>query len=201
MPYRNKPMHCPRCGKQLVRYEQRDKWRCKECTGALVGGEQLEVELGDFAKSVLDGDADPRRPAIHPCPYCAYPMTPYTIELAALPGEDSGREEKPLRGIELDRCVDDRVVWFDGGEIGRVRDAIAPTNAEQPSLFTNALGFVAALREQTQAMRAGKLDEIPLAEPLEIKPGEWEARKNCGDGACNGVIGDDGKCKECGRAA
>ncbi len=31
--------------------------------------------------------------------------------------------------------------------------------------------------------------------------GEWERRQLCSDGACVGVIGDDGTCKVCGRAA
>ena len=30
---------------------------------------------------------------------------------------------------------------------------------------------------------------------------EWSERKLCPDGACVGVIGDDGKCKMCGRTA
>lgn len=31
--------------------------------------------------------------------------------------------------------------------------------------------------------------------------GEWSERKLCPDGGCTGVIGDDGKCKVCGRTA
>jgi len=30
---------------------------------------------------------------------------------------------------------------------------------------------------------------------------DWDQRMLCADGACNGVIGDDGTCKVCGRAA
>jgi hypothetical protein len=29
--------------------------------------------------------------------------------------------------------------------------------------------------------------------------GDWESRRLCGDGNCIGVIGPDGRCKECGR--
>ena len=180
MAFRDKPMRCPRCGKDLVRYEQRDKWRCKHCLGALVGIEALEVEIGPLAAHVIADLADPQRPAIHPCPVCAFPMTPYTVH-----------------GIELDRCQNDFVVWFDGGEIGKVRKAIP---APDPSpLFTNTLEFVKQLREQSQAMRGGELVEIPLAEPLAIDPAEWERRRLCGDGTCIGVLGDDGRCKVCGR--
>ena len=31
--------------------------------------------------------------------------------------------------------------------------------------------------------------------------GGWDQRELCPDGACVGVIGDDGLCKTCGRAA
>jgi hypothetical protein len=56
------------------------------------------------------------------------------------------------------------------------------------------------------------------AEIVQIKPGDshiaadsadtgiesepdWEDRKLCPDGSCIGVIGPDGRCKECGREA
>ena len=179
MPFRGQ-LGCPRCGKALVRYEERDKWRCKECAGALVGIEQLEVEIGDLAAHVIADAADPKRPALHPCPICAFPLTPYTVN-----------------GIELDRCQNDFVVWFDGGEIGKLRKTIP--EPEQSPLFTNTFGFIAQLREQTTKMREGLLAPIPLAEALEIKPHEWEKRRLCGDGACTGVLGADGACKLCKR--
>lgn len=182
-------MQCPRCGKDLVRYEGRDKWRCKACRGALVGAEQLEVEIGELARSVIDDDADPDRPAIHPCPACAFPLTPYTI---ARGGPKGGV-------IELDRCVNDGLVWFDGGEIGKVRSTI-PLEQDSP-LLTNTLQFILQLREQQRAEAAGELDDIPPAEPLKLAPGEWENRAVCPDGSCNGVIGDDGSCSVCGKRA
>ena len=129
-------MPCPRCGATLVRYEDREKWRCKTCGGALVGGDQLAVEIGQFARRVLEEPADPDRPALHPCPVCAFPMTPYTIGA----GKTSA--------IELDRCVDDTLVWFDHAEIGKVRALPEP---EQPSLLTNASKFLSDLREARQA--------------------------------------------------
>jgi hypothetical protein len=33
-----------------------------------------------------------------------------------------------------------------------------------------------------------------------VSVAEWTEREVCPDGACIGVIGDDGKCKVCGRA-
>ncbi len=33
----------------------------------------------------------------------------------------------------------------------------------------------------------------------DISDAEWENRRLCPDGNCIGVIGPDGRCKECGR--
>ena len=41
-------------------------------------------------------------------------------------------------------------------------------------------------------------DELQPESPSEI--GEWKERKLCPDGACVGVIGDDNKCRVCGKA-
>ena len=35
--------------------------------------------------------------------------------------------------------------------------------------------------------------------PASISDDDWENRRLCADGNCIGVIGPDGKCKECGR--
>ena len=180
-PFRDQPMQCPRCGKQLSQYADRQKWRCKSCNGVLVGGEQLVVEIGPNAENVLSGDADPERPAIHPCPVCAFPMTPYTIG----------------KTIELDRCVTDKMVWFDGGEIGKVRGATPAENDDAP-LIDNTLGFLAKVQAEDDA--AG-WTVIPLAEPqAPMTSGEWKVRTLCSDDACNGVI-EDGKCSVCGKSA
>ena len=40
----------------------------------------------------------------------------------------------------------------------------------------------------------------PRGEPISTDP-EWGSRKLCPDGGCIGVLGDDGKCKVCGRSA
>jgi hypothetical protein len=40
--------------------------------------------------------------------------------------------------------------------------------------------------------------ELQPEAPAEI--GEWKERKLCSDGACVGVIGDDGNCRVCGKA-
>lgn len=42
-------------------------------------------------------------------------------------------------------------------------------------------------------------DEDDGEDDGEDEPAEWEERKLCDDGACVGVIGDDGKCTVCGK--
>ena len=44
-------------------------------------------------------------------------------------------------------------------------------------------------------------DEDEEDEELAGESGEWPERKLCPDGSCIGVLGDDGKCKVCGRSA
>ena len=51
-------------------------------------------------------------------------------------------------------------------------------------------------------------DVVPPEAPVDVKhellatrEPEWIDRKLCPDGSCIGVIGDDGKCRVCGRSA
>jgi hypothetical protein len=44
-------------------------------------------------------------------------------------------------------------------------------------------------------------DPIAPSTRVEIGGGEWKARQLCSDGSCVGVIGEDGKCKVCGKRA
>jgi len=204
-PFRDKELQCPRCGKRLAQYPERDKWRCRSCNGVLVGAEQLVVELGPQAEAVLDGDVDPARSAIHPCPACAFPMTPYTL---------IGKAE--MLPVELDRCAADRLVWFDGGEIGKARAAI-PTESDTP-LFDSVLDFLAQHRAEEQepaqqndlpVVAQHRAEEQELAEQDDLPvvvldapmtPGEWHARTLCTDGRCTGLV-EHGRCKVCGTPA
>jgi hypothetical protein len=48
-------------------------------------------------------------------------------------------------------------------------------------------------------MKSGVKDsDAQPAAPVAV---DWENRRLCGDGNCIGVIGPDGRCKECGRPA
>lgn len=39
----------------------------------------------------------------------------------------------------------------------------------------------------------------PISEEIVESDDDWDKRVLCGDGSCIGVIGPDGKCKECGK--
>ncbi|MCX5743580.1 MAG: zf-TFIIB domain-containing protein [Proteobacteria bacterium] len=110
MPFRTRTdLPCPRCGVPLVRYADRDKWRCKRCVGVLLGPAELAVE----APWLLEEAARASTSAQPPCPACAQPMTTIGFE-----------------NIELDRCDADKVVWFDAAELGLVVE-IAHSEADR----------------------------------------------------------------------
>ena len=106
MPWRDARFRCPHCAAALARYDARDKWRCKACLGTLVGATELKLELGalgahlgDPAISLLPGGWQTKG-----CPGCGDTMTPIN-----------------LGPLTLDRCDREQLLWFDRGELGRVR--------------------------------------------------------------------------------
>lgn len=100
--YRDPVLSCPQCGVPLVALDGRDKWRCKQCVGVLVGIQQIELELGETGRRQIFVTAKRPRPGTRPCPRCRRPMD--VIRLA---------------GMDVERCVPDGVAWFDRGELGR----------------------------------------------------------------------------------
>lgn len=40
---------------------------------------------------------------------------------------------------------------------------------------------------------------LPVEQEKKGEPDEWSQRVLCSDGTCIGIIGPDGKCKECGK--
>jgi hypothetical protein len=49
------------------------------------------------------------------------------------------------------------------------------------------------------AMDAPEADVFDDEEPVRPADGDWEDRILCNDESCIGVIGPDGRCKECGK--
>ena len=78
-------------------------------------------------------------------------------------------------------------------ECGKTYDGVlqaAPSAGNVPTEKT--LNPIANL-PQNQEIRKDNGSEDSIADE------EWEKRVLCSDGACIGVIGPDGKCKECGK--
>lgn len=100
--YRDLAYQCPQCGIELVRDDARDKWRCKGCDGVLLAAQELEDELGPFGKPLVD-EARNGRTSHRPCPACTKPMTSFD-----------------LAPLQLDRCAEDGLVWFDHDELRRL---------------------------------------------------------------------------------
>ena len=98
MTYRTVDMACPECGTPLVQYQDREKWRCPACNGALVGVSELALDpvtpSADFAARA--------------CPKCQGEIVAFQ-----------------LANVTLDRCPICTVIWFDRGELGRLRTALA----------------------------------------------------------------------------
>ena len=177
--YRDPIRRCPRCGHDLVQHDARDKWRCKICQGVLVGPAELAIELGESGEALAEA-ADPAGATLDAklgCPACDGPMRRFLID-----------------DIEVDRCAR-HGVWFDGGELGRIRRAIAAHAASPPLVQL----YEALFADRTQP--AAPAEPIPRVAPLVIDAVEWRARRLCVDGGCTGVIGPDDRCKVCGRAA
>jgi Zn-finger nucleic acid-binding protein len=93
---------CPRCGIELEQYPDRDKWRCTQCNGILLGLAELEHELATLVTLGQRIDHPNTDPLI--CPRCGGDMMRATI------GD-----------IDVDRCPEDGAVWFDRGELGQIR--------------------------------------------------------------------------------
>lgn len=99
MTYRTADMTCPECGTRLEKYEDREKWRCPACNGALVGTSEMEIEISAAAEPTFPPRA---------CPQCQREMFVFAVA-----------------DLTLDRCAACNLVWFDRGELGRLRTALA----------------------------------------------------------------------------
>jgi hypothetical protein len=121
MTYRDQARACPRCQLAVEQLGDRAKWRCKACVGALVGLDELagELDVDKLVPRTASEDA-------LACPLCGMSMQPVEIG-----------------GVPLDRCEADRVVWFDAGELGRMRTRLEAgdpdEHARKVALFESML--------------------------------------------------------------
>ncbi len=89
-------------------------------------------------------------------------------------------------------CVDGNCIGVIGPD-GRCKECGRPDSGDPPAaddLFDDS---------QTTDSGADETVATPSSKPRNSADDVWENRRLCPDGNCIGVIGPDGRCKECGR--
>jgi hypothetical protein len=100
-----------------------------------------------------------------------------------LSSNDSGNTEWESRRL----CSDESCIGVIGAD-GRCRECGLPAAAAP-----------ADDRERVHAPAADDDGEDDEATATEAGDDDWESRRLCSDESCIGVIGADGRCRECGR--
>src|SRR5262249_48882872 len=129
VPFRDRPITCPRCRLDLMRIDARDDWRCARCGGALLGTRTLVAELLAVAPDLRGGSS------LHD----VHTIGRHAAELLPCGVCGADMEAVFLGAVEVDRCRDDAVLWLDAGEL----DAILERAAEQRA--TREAGIVQRL--------------------------------------------------------
>ena len=106
-------MQCRSCPGELVRYDTRNKWRCKSCLGVLVAADELGSELGELGAALGERlDTSRLAETSRSCPVCEAAMNQLKID-----------------DVVIERCPRDRSMWFDAGELGKIRAAVGAEEA------------------------------------------------------------------------
>ena len=105
---------------------------------------------------------------------------------------------------------ENRVLCSDGncigviGTDGRCKECGKAYEGRLPENFGLQTSAAAPESESPPETEAAEAPQAPAAEIDDEQPAaggdEWENRVLCSDGNCIGVIGADGRCKECGKA-
>ena len=136
MTYRDRAIRCPRCGLELARADERDRWQCTKCNGALLATSEVVRELVQTAPDLVPaggvgGITTLGRRTVAPlldCSVCGAPMEPVF-----------------LGGVEVDRCYHDELMWFDRSELALVVDIAREQSVERTrdrSWLAKLLAFV-----------------------------------------------------------
>lgn len=100
---------------------------------------------------------------------------------------------------------ENRILCSDGncigviGPDGRCKECGLPYEGDLPAALTeNRVAAATAPAETVTPPEETIETEALVSESASDDDDEWENRRLCVDGNCIGVIGPDGKCKECG---
>jgi hypothetical protein len=100
---------------------------------------------------------------------------------------------------------DERQVCPDGGCIGVIgKDGLCQVCGRAAPSEGGAYREIAAatIQNDDDANEARPAtDVVATGSVASGSDADWDGRKLCSDGACTGVIGPDGHCKQCGKAA
>jgi hypothetical protein len=122
---------------------------------------------------------------------------------------------KAARKSKVDIDWDNRVLCSDGNcigvigpdgnckECGKPYEGKLPweIKSDQPAPDTDTRQPEDISDTEEQPVEDGEqnADDEQNAEEKDFDDSDWENRKLCSDGNCIGVIGPDGRCKECGK--
>ena len=117
---------------------------------------------------------------------------------------EDNREEPEDSSSDWDKrilCSDGNCIGVIGPD-GRCKECGKEYEGSVPEINNTDIEAGSATEEEKEAEpppAASDVDEKEeAAAPLDLDD-EWENRVLCSDGNCIGVIGSDGKCKECGK--
>jgi len=114
--------------------------------------------------------------------------------------------ERRTKNHQDDIDWENRILCTDGNCIGVIgpdgccKECGRPYEGDLPDALQKNKAAAATAPTETVTSPEEKTETEPLvAESGSANDEEWENRRLCTDGNCIGIIGPDGKCKECGR--
>ena len=94
-------------------------------------------------------------------------------------------------------CSDESCIGVIGPD-GRCKECGRPYEGELPSAFPNESALEEIEDQDLKMPDSGPGEEMQDGKATAIDD-DWAKRKLCSDESCIGVIGPDGRCKECGK--
>ena len=95
-------------------------------------------------------------------------------------------------------CSDGSCIGVIGVD-GQCKECGKAYGGELPVREANLSEEEPVLNLEEDKVVASEHQEEAVDEEIEGVDSEWETRRLCSDGNCIGVIGPDGRCKECGK--
>lgn len=111
-----------------------------------------------------------------------------------------GKTDLDLEWESRTLCSDENCIGVIG-ENGRCKECGKTFDGEPPAMEEGMSERASVSEPEENEAAISEPHEAAISEGTEDIDSEWKNRRLCGDGNCIGVIGADGRCKECGKAA